>query len=237
MCSCYNYWDELIVGVGPWLYIFGVKMQTRYRFILVISLALVAANASATITCGKPKLSKIVGHDPIYHFKAVVTCKLVGEKINIQTLKDSYRDEIMSHKSQFVVHDQHNYDNKNGLLGYWLDATQSYNSDHGAMAVRAEILLLDDNTKNFYMELRSKSIKAEDDAKYDKTILNEVSLQHFTDHDDLTVTKEIDVEEPWYAPEGMFFDTVETELSESIRKAALLHTRKISGEQVEALRK
>jgi len=87
------------------------------------------------------------------------------------------------------------------------------------------------------MELRSKSIVGEDDAKYDKTILNNINLQILPDHSELTVIKEIDVEEPWYAPDSMFFETVEPELSESTRKASLLHAHKIRGDKVEALRK
>ena len=212
-------------------------MNIRSQLFLVIFMAITATNIYATITCSKPKLSKVENNDPIYHFKAIVTCKLTGETINLKVLKDAYRDEILNTKSQFKVHDQHKYDNKNGMTGYWFDTTQSYDSDHGALKVRAEVLLLDDNASNFYMELRSKSIVGEDDAKYNKSILNEVSLQHFVDHDELTLTKEIEVEEPWYAPEGMFFETVETELADSIHKAASLHARKIIGQKIDALRK
>lgn len=116
-----------------------------------------ASNCYAAITCSNPKLSKIIDHDPIYHFKAEVKCNLVGEAINLKALKDAYRDDITKHGSQFKVHSQHDYDDK-GHDWLFFDVTQAYDSINGALKVRADILLLDDNSKTFFMELRSKSI-------------------------------------------------------------------------------
>lgn len=197
---------------------------------------MLAATAQATITCSDPKLSKPVAHDATYHFKATVTCDLVGETINLKALKDAFLADIVKKGSQFKVHEQKDY-NQNGLTGYTLDATQSYDSPNGAMAVRANVIIADDQAKNFYYELRSKSIDAEGDAKYDKTILNITTLQVEANKGVLKLTKEIDVEEPWYAPDSMFFDKVESQLTESIRKAALVNAKKICGQDVDALRK
>lgn len=195
-----------------------------------------ATTAQATITCSKPKLSKPVANDSIYHFKATVTCDLVGETINLTALKDAYLSDIVKKGSQFKVHKQNNYE-QNGLTGYELDATQSYYSPNGAMAVHANIIIADDQTKNFYYELRSKSIDAEGDARYDKTILNITTLEVEPNKGTLKLIKEIDVEEPWYAPEAMFFDKVEPQLAESIRNAALVNAKKVCGQDVDALKK
>jgi hypothetical protein len=211
-------------------------MKLGYRLVLILSLAF-ATNSYATITCGKPKLSKVGDHDPIYHFKATVKCDLTGETINLKTLKDSYLAEITNRKSQFKVRKQENYDDKKGMTGYLLDVTQSYNSENGAVVVHADVILADNKSTNFFMELRSKSVHGEDDAKYNTYILNDVSLVVGPQHSELTLSKEIDVEDPWYAPQGMFFDKVETELLDSIHKAAQQHAQKMRGDKVEALRK
>lgn len=212
-------------------------MNTFAKLIFTVSMSLVVANAHATISCSKPKLSKVVERNSVYHFKSVVTCKLENEKVDLKTLKDIYKAEILSKGSQFTVHKQENYDNKKGMTGYSLDVTQSYDTSNGYIKVRAKVLLEDDNANNFYMELRSKSIDGQGDSQYEKSILNTVSLKMQQDNGDLIVTKEIDVEQPWYAPESVFRDKVETELYSSIKKAAQMQARKITGEKVDALRK
>ncbi len=211
-------------------------MKTCSRLLLVLSLVL-ASNSYAEISCSKPKLSKPVGHGTMFHFKAVVTCDIVGEEINIPAIKDAYLADITKPKSQFVVHKQGDYDNKKGMTGYSLDVTQSYDSDKGSRVVRAQVLLLDDKTSNFTMELRSKSVKGQSDAQYNKAILNTVTLHHTADKNTVTVVKEIDVEEPWYAPHDTFVNTVQSELSASIREAAPIQAKKIIGDKVDAMHK
>ncbi len=196
-----------------------------------------APNIHATITCRQPKLSHPTDENSIYHFKAVVICNLVGETININMLKDSYRDEMLNSKSQFVVHKQSDYADKNGMIGYDINATQSYNTDNGPVVVRANFIFLDDKAKNFSMDMHSNSVYGKGDASYEKTIINKLILHILPDHSELTVIKEIDVEKPWYAPEVVFFDTVQEGLVKSIRKAALLNAQKISGQEIEGLRK
>lgn len=51
------------------------------------------------------------------------------------------------------------------------------------------------------------------------------------------MVKEVDVEEPWYAPHGVFVDTVQEQLIDSIRASALQHAKKICGGKVDALHK
>lgn len=212
-------------------------MKICSKILLVTSLGL-ALNAHATITCEKVKLSRPVNtHGSVYHFKASATCKLVGEKVDVPAIKDAYKAEIYEKKSQFKVHKESAYDDKKGLTGYKIDNTQSYDTPHGGLDVRSDILLLDDNISKFFLELRSKSIEGRDDSTYNKSILNQVTLIHTKDSDQVTVVKEIDVEQPWYAPQSTFFNTVEPELVESTKKSALLQARKIAGEKVEALRK
>lgn len=206
--------------------------------LVIICFSVITSNVYATVTCEKPRLSKPTEKNhSIYHFKAVVKCNLVDEKIDLIAIKDAYRNEIMQNGSQFVVHSQHDYDNKKGMTGYWLDTTQSYQSEHGPLKVRAEFLLLDNTTTNFELELRSKSVSGKNESSLTKFILNEVALQVLPDRAELVVTKEIDVEEPWYAPHGTFISKVEKELVDSIRKAATLQVKKICGEKVDALRK
>lgn len=212
-------------------------MKTYSRLLLVIALTIAAPSIFASISCSKPKLSKPVKNNSVYHFKAVVTCKLDGESINFSTIKDAYRAEILDKGSQFVVHSQQDYDNKKGMTGYSFDVTQTYSTDHGRLAVRENIALMDDKAANFYLELRSKSIVGKDEATYNKSIINEVKAQHFPTYDEVIVTKEIDVEQPWYAPQEMFFNKVETELVASIAKSAMLQAKKVRGDKVDALRK
>lgn len=204
--------------------------------LLFICILILAGNAQATITCGEPKLSKPTARGSIYHFKAVISCQLVDEDIKLNTLKDAYLSDITNKGSQFKVHKQQNYAQK-GLTGYLLDVTQSYVSPHGAMAVRANVIIADDNSKQFYYDLRSKSISAQDDAKLDKFILNTTTLDFQPKQSVLTLTKEIDVEEPWYAPDSIFFGRIESELKDSIRKAAVTNAQKVCGKNVDALRK
>jgi len=211
-------------------------MKICSRLLLVLSLIL-APNLYATITCGEPKLSKPALQNDLYHFKAVVTCNMVNEKIDISALKDIYRDEMLNVKDQFKVRKQIDFDNKKGMTGYSIDATQSYTTNHGPIVVRADFIFLDDKSKTFTMDMISRSVAGEGDASYDKSIVNKLILKILPDHAELTVIKEIGVEEPWYAPEGVFFDTVEKDLTTAIRKSAPLNARKICGEKVEALRK
>ncbi len=211
-------------------------MQIFMR-ILQILVLIFSANSYATIKCNEPKLSKPVEHNSIFHFKTVVECSITGEKINVTALKDAYLAEITDKHSQFKVHKQQDYDNNKGMKGYLLDLTQSYNTPHGPLSVRADFYLLDDNSKNFFLELKSRYVHGEDDAEYDKSIFNQINLTVDGNNATLTSIKEVDVEEPWYAPNSMFFNTVETELMDASRKAALLNARKIIGEKVEALRK
>lgn len=211
-------------------------MKQRFLLLLVCYLML-TSNSQATISCSNPKLSKPVTQNSIYHFKAVVVCELIDENINLKTLNDAYLSDIVKKGSQFKVHKQHDYNNSKGMTGYLLDVTQSYNSSDGAVSVRADIIISNDQTKNFYYELRTKSIAAEGDAKYEKMFINTTKLELLPSKNKLTVTKEIDVEEPWYAPESVFLDTVESKLKESIRKAALVNAQKICGQNVDALRK
>jgi hypothetical protein len=213
-----------------------VNMKISSKLLLVLSLVL-ASNSYATITCSKPKLSKPVGRNAMYHFKAVVTCDIVGETINIPAIKDAYLADITKPNSQFKVRKQGDYDNKKGMTGYALDVTQSYDSSKGYRVVKADILLLDDKNSNFYMELRSRSVAGQGDAQYNKSILNTVTLHHTTDKDTVTVVKEIDVEEPWYAPHDTFVNAVQTELTASIRETAPIQAKKIIGEKVDAMHK
>lgn len=212
-------------------------MKIYPQSIVAIFLTMSATSIFASISCSSPKLSAPVKHDSVYHFKAVVTCKLVGETIDVKAIKDAYRAEILDKKSQFKVHGQKDYDDKKGMKGYALDATQSYDTDHGRLAVRGDMLLLDDNTANFFYQLRSKSIIGQDDAKFNKSIFNEVTLKHLANYDELVVVKEIDVEEPWYAPDSTFFNTVASELTEAISQSAMQQAKKIRGDKVDALRK
>jgi hypothetical protein len=206
-------------------------------FLLITCSLILSTNVQAEISCSEPKLSKPSDHDSLYHFKAVVICKLVNETINLKAVKDAYLEEIVSKGSQFKVHHQKNYNDQKGMTGYSLDVTQSYTSPNGDMQVHASIIIADDLTKHFKYELRSKSIDAEGDAKFDKTIVNKATLELQPNGGELKLIKEIDVEKPWYAPEGIFYDKVEPELEESTRKAALLNAQKICGQKVEALRK
>jgi hypothetical protein len=198
---------------------------------------MMASNSYADITCSKPKLSKPVGRNDVYHFKAVVTCDIVGESVDVAAIKDAYLEDITKPNSQFKVRKQGDYDNKKGMSGYSLDVTQSYDSNKGYRVVKANILLLDDKNANFYMEMRSRSVDGQGDAQYNKAILNTVTLHHTADKNTVTVVKEIDVKEPWYAPHDTFVDTVQTELSDSIREAAPIQAKKIIGEKVDAMRK
>lgn len=211
-------------------------MKISSRVLFAISLAL-ASNSYATVTCSKPKLSSPVGRDTIYHFKAVVTCDIVGETINVPAIKDAYLADITKPKSQFKVNKQGDYDNKKGMTGYKLDVTQTYDSDEGNRVVRADILLLDNKTSDFDMELRSRSVVGQGDAQYNKGIINSVTLHYTPEKSTVTVVKEIDVEEPWYAPHQTFVDRVQKELSASIVKAAPIQAKKIIGENVDAMRK
>jgi hypothetical protein len=211
-----------------------MKFSTRFFVLLFLA---ISPKLFASISCSEPKLSKVTNRDSIYHFKAVATCNLVNEKINLTTLKDAYKSDILATNSEFKVHAQHDYDDQKGMHGYWLDVTQSYETDHGPLAVRAEILLLDDNAKKFFVELKSKSIKGEGDAAYNHSILNDTTLQIFPDHAELTIVKEIDVQEPWYAPHGMFMNTVEEELLAATSKSAKVNAQKICGQKVDALKK
>jgi len=211
-------------------------MKISSRFLLVIFIAF-AANSYAEITCSKPKLSNPLGHDTMYHFKAVVTCDIVGEKINVSAIKDAYLADITNPKSQFVVKKQGAYDNKKGMTGYTLDVTQSYDSDQGHLVVRADVLLMDNKTSNFEMELRSRSVVGQGDSQYNKSILNTVTLNYTPQKSTVTVVKEIDVEEPWYAPHQTFVDAVQKDLYESIFKAAPIQAKKIIGEKVDAMHK
>lgn len=211
-------------------------MKKSSRFLFVLSLIL-ASNSYATITCSKPKLSNPVGHDTIYHFKAVVTCDIVGEKIDVPAIKDAYLADITKPKSQFKVTKQGDYDNKKGMTGYSLDVTQSYDSEQGYRVVRANILLMDNKTSDFEMELHSRSVVGQGDAQYNKAIINSVTLHYKPEKSIVTVVKEIDVEEPWYAPHATFVDKVQEELSASIVKAAPIQAKKIIGEDVDAMHK
>lgn len=211
-------------------------MKLCSRLILILSLT-IASNAYATITCNKPKLSRPTGNDTIYHFKAVVTCKLVGEKIDVATLTSAYRDEITNPKSQFKVHKQSDYDNKNGMTGYVIDATQSYTTENGPIVVRGNFTISSDKATNFDFVMRSTKIVGEGNNKYDKTIYNDTKLKVMPEYAELTVTKEVDIEEPWYAPHSTFVNTVEESLVKSIKKSAMDNAKKISGEKVDALRK
>lgn len=197
-----------------------------------------STNIFATITCSDPKLGKVTGNDSLYSFETVVNCKLVDEKINLKALKDAYRDEISNPKSEFKVHSQQNYtDKQTNMQGYKMDVTQSYDTPHGSLAVRADVYLLDDNANKFNMELRSKSISGEGEATNNKSINNKIILTVFPDHADLTSIKTIKVHEPWYVPDFMFFDTVKKELIDASRKGAMQHAKKIAGQQIEAMRK
>ena len=131
-------------------------------YIYLLSLVSLAISTSihATTTCSAPKLSKVSSHNSIFHFKAEVTCKLVDVKINLAELKNAYRDEIMNPKSQFKVQSQSDYNNGKGMVGYKIDATQSYNTPHGPLSVRADIIIADDKTSKFDFEFVSKSVHA-----------------------------------------------------------------------------
>lgn len=206
--------------------------------ILFLSLAQLVQNAYADITCSDPKLSNPKDKGSIYHFKAVITCNLVDETIDISSLKNYYRDEMLSPKSQFKINTQSDYNDQKGMTGYMINATQSYNTKHGHMSVRADFIFADDKKNTFYMDMHSKSVSGQGDNSYNKTIINQITLKVLSDKKaELTVTKEVDVEEPWYAPTGVFFDTVNEELVESLKKSALANAKKISGEKVDGLRK
>lgn len=213
-----------------------IKMKS-YVYAICLLFLTTACSVQATTTCTEPKLSKITSNNSIFHFHAEVTCKLVDVKVNLSALKDAYKAEITNPKSQFKVKNQKDYNDGKGMTGYEIDATQSYKTPHGPLSVTADILITDDKSSKFDFELKSKSIHGEGDASNNKSISNSVTLQIFPDHDELVVTKDIYVEEPWYAPDSMFIDTVEKELLASIKKAADDNARKISGENVEALRK
>jgi hypothetical protein len=211
--------------------------MNKPAFVLLVLTLMHSSNAMATITCSEPKLSKPVAHNSIYNFKAVVTCELVGEKIDLKTLNSAYLNDITKKGSQFKVYNQHDYDDHQGMTGYAVEASQAYVTPNGAMNVRADIVIANNGTDKFHYSYKSKRITAEDDAKFDKTILNTTDLQIQPDKSQLTVIKVIDVEEPWYAPDSVFFGKVEPELKDSTRKAAMLHARKISGQDVDPLKK
>lgn len=211
-------------------------MNLQNTLWIIISL-ITATNAHAAFTCHKPKLGEIVTKDSIYHFTATEKCEIKDVKINFAALKDVYLAEINDKKSQFKVFQQEQYNDKKGMQGYELDVMQSYKSQNGPMKVRANVLILDDQGKNFYFELRSKNIQAEGDAQYDKFILNTVELEVMDNHAQLLITKKIYIDAPWYAPRDMVVNKVVPQLLESTNKSAELNARKISGETVEALRK
>ena len=211
-------------------------MKQYYLFLFLGSLIL-TSNSNATIACGNIKFDRSIIQPPIYHFKTVMTCELIDENINIKNLKEAYLSDITKKGSQFKVHQQKNYTNSKGTSGYSLDVTQSYNTPNGAMSVRAKIIITDDGSNNFYYEMHSTSIKAEGDAKLEKSMLNTTTLEKLSNKSKATVTKEINVEKPWYAPESIFLDKVESSLKESTKEAALANARKIAGENVDPLRK
>lgn len=211
-------------------------MKISSRFLLVLSLA-VASNSYAAITCSKPKLSDPVVHNTMYHFKAVVICDIVGETINVSAIKDAYLEDIIKPKSQFVVKKHSDYDNKKGMTGYTLDVVQSYDSEEGYRVVRANVLLMDNKTSDFEMEMRSRSVAGQGDSQYNKSILNIVTLKYAPEKSIVTVVKEIDVEEPWYAPHQTFIDAVKKDLTKSIVKAAPIQAKKIIGEKIDAMHK
>jgi hypothetical protein len=212
-------------------------MKLKRIYLLLLTLVCLASNAHAIVTCQKAKLYKPTSRGSVYNFKATQKCDITGVTIDLAKVKDMYLDEIKDKKSQFKVHKEQSYDNKKGMQGYSLDVTQSYDTNHGPLRVRADVLLLDDNSKKFFMELRSTNIQGDGDSTGNKFILNQLDLEVSPERSELLVTKEIKVTPPWYAPEGMFIDTVETELLESLNKAAKDNARKISGEKVDALRK
>lgn len=209
----------------------------KLSLLLLLCSLIQISNSEAKITCSKPKLNKSTDRKSIYHFKALVSCELVNESINLPTIKDAYLYDIVKKGSQFKVHKQNNYNNSKGMSGYSLDVTQSYNSPNGAVVVRANIVISDDSEKKFHYEFRSKSMTAEGDANYEKSMLNITSFETLPDKTKLIVTKEIDVEKPWYAPESVFFDAVESNLKSSIRASASKNASKICGKHVDVLRK
>ncbi len=191
----------------------------------------------ADIRCGKVQLSKPQEVSAaIYSFKATVTCDITDASINVDALKDSYRDEITNKKSPFKVHDQRAYDGKNDMSGYWFDATQYFSTNHGKLTARAHILLLANNKDKFYQEFKSTSTHGEGDTQYNQSILNQVTLEVSQNSAKLTINKEIAVREPWFAPHSMFVNTVQEDLVTETNKAAQSHAQKIIGKNVEALR-
>lgn len=205
--------------------------------ILAIGLITYAGCSQATITCSKPTLSNPVAHDAIYHFESTVKCKIAGETIDIPAVKEAYRSEITDPRSTFKVIAQRDIIENKGMEGYWLDVTQTYDIPEGALQARHNVYLLDDNAAKFVYESESKSIHGEDDAAYNRSIVNKVYLKVLPDHSELVSFKSIDVEEPWFAPDAIFFDRVIPRFKDASIKAAMLHARKICGQDVQALQK
>ncbi len=202
---------------------------------LAASLLIFVPNLLLAFSCFNPELERTDVKGNLHSFKGVVKC-LITEDIDIAALKDDYRDEIMT-SSQFTIIQPARPVEVDGLKGYFMEATQKYDSGHGMVSVTSEIFLLDNALDKFLLEIKSKKISANGDAKYTKFSHDYVIVSLGEEKSILTNIKEIKVEKPWIAPESIFLQKVQENISTEMKYTAPRHAQKTFGVAIEALRK
>lgn len=171
----------------------------------------------ANVECYPANAAYTENEGSLYSFEASASCSMSGQSVSTDTIVKQFRKALKRGGSISGELDGFTVDDMVGNEFTYRE--NRYDSGHGHISVTYNAYLVSDSGSVSY-SADSTHIEADGNAARTKKVILNISYTLTDNGVDVSITKNVNIDKPFIAPEGLFISGAEQGLRESLDQIA-----------------